>query len=32
MVKYEGKEITRLATHEGAIPETELAGIISALN
>jgi thiol-disulfide isomerase/thioredoxin len=32
MVKYEGKEITRLATHEGAVPETELAGIISALN
>ena len=31
IVKYEGKELTRLASHEGAVPEAELAGIIAAL-
>jgi thiol-disulfide isomerase/thioredoxin len=31
IVKYEGKDVTRLSTHEGAVPEAELAGIISAL-
>jgi thiol-disulfide isomerase/thioredoxin len=31
IVKSEGKEITRLGTHEGAVPEVELAGIMSAL-
>jgi thiol-disulfide isomerase/thioredoxin len=31
VVKYEGKEITRMASHEGAVPEVELAGIINAL-
>jgi thiol-disulfide isomerase/thioredoxin len=31
MVKYEGREVTRLGTHEGAVPEVELAGIMGAL-
>jgi thiol-disulfide isomerase/thioredoxin len=31
LIKYDGKEITRLASHEGAIPESEIAGIVSAL-
>ena len=31
IVKSEGKEVTRLGTHEGAVPEVELAGIMSAL-
>jgi len=30
-VRYQGKDVTRLGTHETAIPEAELAGIISAL-
>jgi thiol-disulfide isomerase/thioredoxin len=31
MVRYEGREVTRLGSHEGAIPEVELAGIIAAI-
>ncbi|HZN03462.1 MAG TPA: thioredoxin family protein [Candidatus Polarisedimenticolia bacterium] len=31
IVKSEGREVTRLGTHEGAVPEVELAGIMSAL-
>ena len=31
IVKSAGKEVTRLGTHEGAVPEVELAGIMSAL-
>jgi thiol-disulfide isomerase/thioredoxin len=31
MVKYEGKEVTRLGSHEGAVPEVELAGIMNAI-
>lgn len=30
-IRYQGKDLTRLGTHETAIPEAELAGIISAL-
>ncbi|HZM70198.1 MAG TPA: thioredoxin family protein [Candidatus Cryosericum sp.] len=30
-VRYEGKDLTRLGTHETAVPESELAGIIAAL-
>jgi thiol-disulfide isomerase/thioredoxin len=31
MVKYEGKEVTRLGSHETAVPEVELAGIMNAI-
>jgi len=31
IVRFQDKEITRLGTHEGAMPEAELAGIFSAL-
>jgi len=31
IVKSEGREVTRLGTHEGAVPEVELAGIMNAL-
>lgn len=31
MIKYEGKEVTRLGVHEGAVPEVELAGIMNAI-
>jgi hypothetical protein len=30
-VRYQGKDVTRLGSHDTAIPEAELAGIISAL-
>lgn len=30
-IRYEGKDLTRLGTHEQAVPEAELAGIIAAL-
>jgi len=32
IVKVEGKEITRLASQPGAVPETELADILKAVN
>jgi len=31
IVKIDGREITRMGTHEGALPEDELAGIIQAV-
>ncbi len=31
IVKIEGKEITRMGSHEGAVPEAELAGIFQAV-
>ena len=31
IVRKDGKEITRLSTHEGALPEVELAQILQAL-
>ena len=31
MVNYDGKEVTRLGSHEGAVPEVELAGIMNAI-
>ncbi len=31
IVKIEGREITRMGSHEGAVPETELAGILQAV-
>ncbi len=31
IVKIEGREITRMGAHEGAVPETELAGILQAV-
>ena len=31
LVRYEGKDVTRLGTQEGAVPEVELAGILNVL-
>jgi thiol-disulfide isomerase/thioredoxin len=31
ILRYQGRDLTRLGTHETAVPESELAGIVSAL-
>jgi hypothetical protein len=31
LVRYEGKDVTRLGIQEGAVPEVELAGILNVL-
>jgi len=31
MIRYEGRELTRLSAHEGAVPEVDLATLLSAI-